>query len=48
MEVAKVGTEAIPAIQSLAEITWAVAYKDILSEAQMTYMLHLIYSPEAL
>ena len=48
MEVVKVGTEAIPAIQLLAEITWAFAYKDILSAAQMSYMLHLIYSKESL
>lgn len=48
MEVKKVGTEAIPAIQSLAEITWAVAYRDILSPEQMHYMLDLIYSQEAL
>jgi len=38
----------IPAIQELAEKTWAVAYASILPPAQMRYMLDLFYSTEAL
>ena len=48
MEVKKVGIEAIPVIQSLAHTTWAVAYKNILSDAQMSYMLEMSYSTAAL
>lgn len=38
----------IPAIQQLAEKTWAVAYASILPPAQMSYMLDLFYSTMAL
>ena len=48
MEVKKVGIESIPVIQLLAQITWVVAYKEILSEAQMSYMLGQIYSTKSL
>ncbi|MEO7768916.1 MAG: GNAT family N-acetyltransferase [Ferruginibacter sp.] len=48
MRTTKVGIESIPVIQSLAHTTWAVTYKDILSEAQMSYMLDLIYSAASL
>lgn len=48
MEVKKVSIEAIPVIQSLAYASWAVAYKDILSAAQMSYMLEMIYSTTSL
>jgi diamine N-acetyltransferase len=41
-------TQDIPLIMSLANETWAVAYKDILSHAQMEYMLQLIYSATSL
>ncbi|MEP7106685.1 MAG: GNAT family N-acetyltransferase [Ferruginibacter sp.] len=44
----KVGAESIPVIQSLAKITWEVVYKEILSEAQLIYMLELIYSSDSL
>lgn len=46
--VEKVSTEAIPVIRLLAKITWAVAYKEILSPEQLQYMLELIYSESAL
>ncbi|MBK7434411.1 MAG: GNAT family N-acetyltransferase [Chitinophagaceae bacterium] len=42
------GTESIPAIQELAQKTWAVAYASILPPEQMSYMLDLFYSNEAL
>ncbi len=32
----------------LAQHIWPVAYKDIITSAQLEYMLQLIYSPEAL
>ncbi len=46
--VKKVGEESIPAIQELAEVTWAVAYASILPPPQMKYMLDLFYNTEAL
>ncbi len=48
IQVQKVAAESIPVIQSLAQITWGVAYKDILSPEQMSYMLQLIYSTPSL
>lgn len=38
----------IPAIRAIAWRTWPVAYGDILSPAQLTYMLDLMYSELAL
>jgi len=46
--VKKVGEESIPAIQELAEMTWAIAYAAILPPQQMAYMLDLFYSTTAL
>jgi diamine N-acetyltransferase len=46
--VKKVGVECIPIIQSLANTTWAIAYKEILSAPQMSYMLQQIYSSGSL
>ena len=42
------GTDDIPLIRNLAEVIWPEAYADILSEEQLHYMLHLIYSEAAL
>lgn len=44
----KVGPEAIPQVQELAQLTWPVTYGPILPQEQLTYMLGLIYSTEAL
>lgn len=44
----KVGTESIPVIKSIAETTWPVAYGEILTAAQLRYMLELIYSESSL
>jgi GNAT superfamily N-acetyltransferase len=44
----KVGTEAIPEIIALANISWKPTYKDILSELQMHYMMQLLYSADTL
>ncbi|MDR0793329.1 MAG: hypothetical protein LBE82_08460, partial [Chitinophagaceae bacterium] len=38
----------IPAIQKIAGITWQATYSPILSEEQLKYMLHQIYSTGAL
>jgi ribosomal protein S18 acetylase RimI-like enzyme len=46
--VRKVGTESIPSIQQLAQISWKHAYATIISPEQMDYMLDLFYSTTAL
>lgn len=48
MEVKKVGTESIQLIQSIAQVTWPHTFKNILTEAQVSYMLDLFYSNTAL
>lgn len=45
MEVQEASVEHIPVIHKLAHAIWPDAYKDILSPAQLSYMLDLIYSP---
>lgn len=42
------GPQDIDAIQGIAAAVWPVAYRDILSSAQLAYMLDLFYSREAL
>ncbi|HCT22582.1 MAG TPA: N-acetyltransferase, partial [Chitinophagaceae bacterium] len=41
-------TSDIPTIQAIANATWPVAYGDILSQEQMSYMLDMMYSTESL
>ena len=48
MEIREASIEQIPAIQKLAQEIWPVAYKDILSSAQLTYMLDKFYSVHSL
>jgi diamine N-acetyltransferase len=48
VSITKAGISSIPIIKELAHTTWQVAYKEILSAAQMDYMLHLIYDESAL
>ena len=48
MEIKKVDTESIPIIQSLANMTWAVAYKEIISKEQKEFMLDRMYSTASL
>lgn len=48
MEVRKATISDIEAIQGLAAEIWPVAYRDILSEAQLNYMLNQFYGIEAL
>lgn len=38
----------IPVIQEIAYATWPETFKDILTEAQIAYMLEMMYSTEAL
>jgi len=46
--VKKVGTASIAMIRNLANITWPIAYGEILSPQQLDYMMELIYSKAAL
>ena len=48
MIVNKVGIDAIPIIQQIAYSSWAVAYKDILSQSQIDYMLEEFYCNSSL
>jgi len=48
ISIKKAGVEDIFIIQSLAEITWPVAYGNILPQQQLRYMLDLFYSKPAL
>ena len=48
MEITKVGIESIAIIQHIAKITWAIAYKEIISNDQLDYMLDKMYSTRSL
>lgn len=48
MEIIKVGIESILIIQNIAKITWAIAYKEIISNEQLEYMLDKMYSTDSL
>jgi diamine N-acetyltransferase len=48
MEIQKATVNDIVTIQHLAEIIWPQAYSDIISQAQLQYMLKLIYSTASL
>lgn len=48
IQIRKATNEDIPTISQIASITWAVAYKDILSDEQREYMLKMMYSFESL
>ena len=48
IEIKKVGTSSIPAIQNLANIIWPAAYSEILLPQQLDYMMELIYSKTSL
>ncbi len=48
IEIKKVGTESISIILNLANITWPVAYGNIISPQQLDYMMELIYSKSSL
>ena len=44
----QVTTEDIPTIQALASIIWKEAYREMLSEDQIRYMLEMMYSEDVL
>lgn len=46
--ISKAGEKEIPLIQQIAQLTWPLAYGEILSPEQLAYMLERIYSPEPL
>lgn len=48
LRVQPAGLEDVDLIQELAYATWPSTYQEILSPQQLTYMLQLIYSKEAL
>ncbi len=48
MKIREASTSDISAIRSIAHTTWPVAYADILSPAQLAYMLERVYSEAAL
>ena len=48
MEIYKVGIESILIIQHIAKTTWAKAYKEIITNEQLEYMLDKMYSTESL
>lgn len=48
MRIRSAGQEDIPTIRAIAHATWPVAYRTILSPAQLAYMLDLMYSEAAL
>lgn len=44
----KIDLNKIPVIREIAAITWPVAFGEILSEAQLAYMMEMMYSQSAL
>jgi len=44
----KVGIEAVPVIKNLANIIWPLTYSEIITPAQVDYMMELIYSKPSL
>jgi ribosomal protein S18 acetylase RimI-like enzyme len=48
MEITKAGIESIPIIQHIANITWSKAYKEIITNEQLEYMLNKMYSADSL
>jgi diamine N-acetyltransferase len=46
--VKKVGPEAIPLIQNLANIIWPLTYSELITPQQVDYMMELIYSKPSL
>lgn len=48
MSIRSASLDDIPAIRSIAHATWPVAYRSIISPAQLAYMLELMYSEASL
>jgi len=47
-EIIKASENQLDIVQAIAQETWPVAYKDVISESQIEYMLDLMYSKNAL
>lgn len=48
ISIKKVGIEAIPVINALANAIWPHTYKNVISDEQIDYMLEWMYSPASL
>ena len=48
IEVLPAGVDDVPVIRAIALRTWPVAYREILSEEQLAYMLQLMYAEDVL
>lgn len=48
MAIVQIGADKIHEVCSIAQITWPVAFGDILSEAQLAYMMDMMYRPDVL
>lgn len=42
------GSEDVPVIRAIAQATWPISYKEMISSAQIAYMLDLMYSEGSL
>ena len=47
-KIVKASENQLDIIQDIAQETWPVAYKNVISESQIEYMLDLMYSKNAL
>lgn len=48
LEIIEANLEQLDTVQEIAQKTWPIAYKDVISSAQIEYMLEMMYSKTAL
>ena len=48
IEIIEANEEQLDIVQDIAQKTWPIAYKDVISSAQIEYMLEIMYSKSAL
>ena len=48
IEIIEANLEQLDIVQDIAQKTWPIAYKDVISLAQIEYMLEMMYSKSAL
>lgn len=48
IEIIEANLEQLDIVQDIAQKTWPIAYKDVISSAQIEYMLEMMYSKSAL
>ena len=48
IEIIEANVEQLDIVQGIAQKTWPIAYKDVISSAQIEYMLEMMYSKSAL